>query len=143
HYTWGALLCLVGLEQYIDESPWAGLRFGALDPLSAGEFKGARWEGHSYDVSVGPDRTLLYQDSKLVFEADAGVVVRDYQVEPSGLSFNLHSSRATRVTMMEIHAGTLALEINGKNVGRLVVRGRQVSFDIPAGEHLVVLKTNP
>jgi hypothetical protein len=30
HYTWGALLCLVGLEQYIDENPWDGLRFGSL-----------------------------------------------------------------------------------------------------------------
>ena len=30
HYTWGALLCLVSLEQYIDVNPWEGLRFGAL-----------------------------------------------------------------------------------------------------------------
>lgn len=143
HYTWGALLCLVSLEQYIDENPWAGLRFGALDPPSAGEFKGVQWENHTYDVSVGPDRTLLDQDGKSVFEAGAGVVVREYQVEPSGLSFNLHSSRTVRVTTRGIHAGVSTLEIDGKNARSLAVRGGQVSFDVPAGEHLVVLRSNP
>ncbi|HXJ96324.1 MAG TPA: trehalase family glycosidase [Terriglobia bacterium] len=40
HYTWGALLCLVALDQYIDENPWDGLRFGALDPPQEGTFSG-------------------------------------------------------------------------------------------------------
>ena len=37
HYTWGALLCLIPTEQYIDETPWDGLRFGSLNPPEKGE----------------------------------------------------------------------------------------------------------
>jgi len=43
HYTWGTLLPLVALEQYADENPWDGLRFGALNPASDGEFRGVTW----------------------------------------------------------------------------------------------------
>ncbi len=39
HYTWGALLPLLALEQYVDVNPWEGLRFGALNPASDGEFR--------------------------------------------------------------------------------------------------------
>ncbi len=31
HYTWGALLCLAGLNQYIDQNPWDGLRFWSAE----------------------------------------------------------------------------------------------------------------
>jgi hypothetical protein len=47
HYTWGALLPLIATEEYIDENPWEGLRFGALNPASSGEFHGAVWENHT------------------------------------------------------------------------------------------------
>src|SRR5262249_13773320 len=49
HYTFGALLPLMGMEEYIDENPWEGLRFGALNPPSDGTFHGVQWDGHSYD----------------------------------------------------------------------------------------------
>ena len=39
HYTWGALLCLIPMEQYMDETPWDGLRFGALNPHDTGDCK--------------------------------------------------------------------------------------------------------
>ena len=70
HYTWGALLCLVAIEQYIDENPWEGLRFGALDPPADGEFYGALWANRRYDVAIGPHGTALRMDGKPRFEAD-------------------------------------------------------------------------
>ncbi len=44
HYTWGALLPQIALDQYADVNPWEGLRFGALSPASSGEFRGVAGE---------------------------------------------------------------------------------------------------
>ena len=98
----GALLCLVGLEQYIDLNPWDGLRFGALDPPASGEFRDVKWKGTPMTLVSARTKHCLTRTVNRYLKPTPRVVVRDYQVEPSGLSFNLHNSRATRVTAMEI-----------------------------------------
>jgi hypothetical protein len=136
HYTWGALLCLIPLEQYIDVNPWEGLRFGAIDPPATGEFYRAVWEQHSYDVTVGPERTALARDGIDRFQADAGVVVRNYKATESRVTFTLKAKRPVHVATMELGAGKLSLKIDGKAAGN--VRGR-ASFEVPAGEHNIEL----
>ncbi len=139
HYTWGALLCLIPLEQYIDVNPWEGLRFGALDPPEAGEFQRAVWEKHSYDVIVGPNRTALAREGKLRFEADAGVVVRNYQASESKLFFTLKTKRPVHAATLEFDAGDLKMKIDGQAAGVLHALHGRASFDVPAGEHSVEL----
>ena len=140
HYTWGALLCLAGLEQYIDVNPWDSLRFGALDPPATGEFHGVKWGGHVYDVSIGPTLTRLIRDGATRFQADSGVVVRDYTLEPSELSFTLHAGKRTRVTTEEFTSGSLLLKIDGQESGRIAVQDGKAEFSVPAGEHRVELQ---
>jgi hypothetical protein len=139
HYTWGALLCLVGLEQYIDQNPWEGLRFGALSPASSGEFRGSDWGGHTYDVTIGPDKTALRRDGSIRFQANAGVVVRHYQAGSSGVSFSVKSGKGVRITTAEFDSGELSPKIDNKPAGKLSVTRGAASFDVPAGEHTVEL----
>jgi len=139
HYTWGALLCLAGLNQYIDENPWDGLRFGALAPPSRGEFLAGAWGGHDYRVSIGPEKTSMARDGRIRLEATSGVVVRQYRVESSGLSFTLNSERGSRVAAAEFDSGDLRLMIDGKAAGRLSVQDGRAIFDLPPGEHAVEL----
>jgi hypothetical protein len=96
HYRRGALLCLVGLEQYIDVNSWQGLRFGALNPSSNGEFRGSSWGGHVYDVTIGHEKTTLARDGESRFEATGGVVVRQYEFEARGLSFTIKCEKGSR-----------------------------------------------
>jgi hypothetical protein len=139
HYTWGALLCLVGLEQYIDKNPWEGLRFGALSPAASGEFRGATWDGHTYDVAIGPERTALRRDGSIRFEATAGVVVRKYQAEASHLSFTVKGERSVRVTTAEFDFGVLSLKLDGQAAGKVSVDQGRATFSVPAGEHAIEL----
>jgi Trehalase len=139
HYTWGALLCLVALDQYIDENPWEGLRFGALNPSSEGTFRGAVWEDHKYDVTIGPRITALARDGKSRFEADAAVVVRDYVFEPSRLSFRLDTTRNAGVTTSEFQSGILNLNVDGHPAGEIRVRDDRATFEVPTGKHTVTL----
>jgi hypothetical protein len=112
HYTRGALLCLVARVQYIDENPWDGLRFGALNPPQEDTFRGAVWENHYYDITIGPRLTALARDGKR-FEANAGVVVRKYDVAPTRLSFTTDTTRRVKITTVEFDSGTLSLRVDG------------------------------
>lgn len=140
HYTWGALLCLAGLEQYLDANPWDNLRFGALNPPARGEFHGVKLEGHTYAVAIGPGITRLVRDGRTRFEANSGVVVRDYHPKPSELSFTIHAGKLTRVATGEFASGNLLLKIDGKPSGRIAVENGQAVFKVPAGEHRVELR---
>jgi hypothetical protein len=139
HYTWGALLVLMGTEEYIDKNPWEGLRFGVLNAPSAGTYRGVVWENHHYDVTVGPQKTALFRDGKLCFEANAGVVVRNYTPSSEGLSFTINTDRPTRVTTEEAAAGELHLTIDGRSAGVDNSASGHSAFDVPRGEHAVRL----
>ena len=134
-YTWGALLCLIPLEQYIDMNPWEGLRFGALDPPAQGEFHRAVWGHHTYDVTVGPRRTALERDGRERFSADAGVVVRNYMASETKLTFNINASRPVAVDTGEFETGEFHLQIDGRTAENLPVVQGHGRFLVPAGEH--------
>jgi hypothetical protein len=137
HYTWGALLCLIPLEQMLDMNPWSGLRFGVWNPPSDGDFRGASWKGHAYDVSVGPHKTVLLRDGQERFRADAGIVVRDYTVSNSGVSAQVNSERGFRWTTREFEEGMVTPKIDGQSQGKIKVAGGSVSFAVPRGEHAI------
>jgi hypothetical protein len=143
HYTWGTLLCLVALEQYIDQNPWEGLRFGASDAATAGEFRGAVWGNHTYDIAIGPGRTALKRDGRLRFEANGAVVVRQYEPKPSGLSFVLKSEHPVQVTTAEFESGEVNLRIDGKAARKVGMARGLGRFDVPSGEHMVELAKEP
>jgi hypothetical protein len=137
------LLCLVALEQYIDQNPWEGLRFGASGPTTAGEFRGVVWGNHTYDIAIGPGKTALKRDGKLRFEANGAVVVRQYEAKPSGLSFTLKGERPIQVTTAEFEFGEVSLRIDGKEAGKVGLTGSLGRFDVPSGEHRVELSKEP
>ena len=137
HYTWGALLCLVALEQFTDANPWDTLRFGALNPRSEGTFRGAVWQGHVYDITVGRNETTMARDGKPRFHADAGVVVRNYVVSPTGLSLRVKSDRDFHLAAGEFESGAVKADIDGRPVGQIRVVNGTATFTVPQGEHSV------
>ena len=137
HYTWGALLCLIAMEQFIDENPWDGLRFGALQPPREGQLLGVMWKGHRYDVTIGPALTSVKRDGQTRFDANAGVVVRNYSVTPDGLSFSIKTARTTRIDTMETKSGAVSLMVDGDPARHLPVRNGVVTFTVPAGSHSI------
>jgi hypothetical protein len=139
HYTWGALLCLIPMEQYLDENPWDGLRFGALNPKESGHLTNILWNRHRYDITIGPDRTIVERDGKVSLEANAGVVIRNYASGTSGLSFTIKATRSTNIIARDQGAGRPSLSIDGQFLKAIVVqRGGVVVFTVPPGNHRVV-----
>jgi hypothetical protein len=137
HYTWGALLCLIPMEQFIDENPWNGLRFGALQPSAEGQLLGVMWRKHQYDVTIGPNLTSVKRDGQLRFEANAGVVVRDYRFDDHGVSFSVKTLRTTQVRTMEEKARSISLKIDDRLTRHLGVQNGAIRFTLPPGNHKV------
>ncbi len=133
----------MALEQYIDQNPWEGLRFGALDPPTGGEFRGAIWENHSYDIAIGPGRTELKRDGRLRFEANGAVVVRQYEQRSSRLSFTIKGEQPVQVTTAEFDSGEVNLRIDGRAAGKVGMARGLGRFDVPGGEHIVELVKEP
>lgn len=137
HYTWGALLCLIAMEQFIDENPWDGLRFGALQPPRTGQLVGVAWKGHRYDVTIGPALTSLKRDGQTRFEANSGVVVRNYSVTPHSVSFSIKTAGTTQIKTFEAKSGAVSVAINGGSARHVAVQNDAVTFALPAGSHSI------
>jgi putative isomerase len=142
HYTWGALLSLIPMEQFIDENPWDGLRFGALQPTQEGRLRNVQWSGHHYDVTIGPDLTSIKRDGHIRFESNAGVIVRNYKLNSNGLSFSLKAARTVTVRTMEAETNSVSLVIDGKSSVPTVVQYGLVTFTLPAGSHKILERWN-
>jgi hypothetical protein len=125
------------MEQYIDETPWDGFRFGALNPPADGALSNISWNHHRYDIAIGPGRTALTRDHEVRFEASAGVIVRKYALSSTTLSFAVKSLHATNITTREVMSGTLSLKIDDQPAKTMTVQRGGVSFAVPTGDHLV------
>jgi hypothetical protein len=139
HYTWGALLCLVGLEQFMDANPWDGLRFGALNPGAEGRLERLTWQNHTYSVTTGPSKTEIARDGKVLLQANAGIVVRGYEKSPNRVSMRLKSERDFHLAISEFDTGPVKVLIDGKSVRQVKVIDGAASFEVLRGEHAVEL----
>jgi glycogen debranching enzyme len=76
HYTWGALMVLIAIEELIDANPWQGLRFGNLIPVEEAEIGRYRVGEFLYDVHLYDRGLEVQRDGKPLFSADAPVEIK-------------------------------------------------------------------
>jgi hypothetical protein len=76
HYTWGALMVLIAIEEFIDANPWHGLRFGNLEPVEAGGIERYPVGGALYDVSLSSGGLHVKRNGKALFATDVPVEIR-------------------------------------------------------------------
>jgi hypothetical protein len=88
-------------------------------------------------VTIGPALTSVRRDGQTRFDADAGVVVRNYSVTPASLSFSIKTTRTTRIETMETKSGTVSLVVDGGPARHLPVPNGVVTFTVPAGSHSI------
>jgi glycogen debranching enzyme len=68
HYTWGALLCLIGIEDLCDIEPNGKLRLNGASGVHI-EIKNFRLGGKTFDLRVEPNRAELRLNGHLFFDA--------------------------------------------------------------------------
>jgi hypothetical protein len=82
HYTWGALLALIAIEELVDVSPWHGLRFGNLEPAAEAGLRRYPVAGALYEVQLSGRGLTVSRNDQPLFATTQPVEIR--QVEFHG-----------------------------------------------------------
>jgi len=136
--SWGSLFALIALEEYLDFTPWEGFRFGMLRPEDKGELRQIAVQGRTYGVEVSPKRVRLTEDERVIFSADGGAVVRRFLYSENEVSFEIKVLRQREVEVRFLRRGKYQFLLDG--VPKEVFRGRSFRFDLPEGNHTVLLQ---
>jgi putative isomerase len=91
HYTWGALMVLIAVEEYIDANPWHGLRFGTLEPVEEGSIKRYPVQNSLYDVALSSKGMEVKRDGRMLFSTDASVEIRHVQFQNGAVTGEIRS----------------------------------------------------
>src|SRR5262249_23382065 len=128
HQTWGPLLALLGLEEFVDVTPWEGLRLGSLAPPPESTLRRLRRGGHEWEVTLDPSALHVKMDGRPLLRTNGPVVLRNVDVETGRLAARTNAAQPVTITM----AGDLAwtFEVDGA----LASAGR-AAVDLPAGRH--------
>jgi hypothetical protein len=97
HYTWGALMALIAIEELIDVSPWHGLRFGNLQPVEAASIERYDVAGSLYDVALSADGLEVKRDGRLLFAADAPVEIRRVEFVGEQAKYEIRARKPVRL----------------------------------------------
>jgi hypothetical protein len=97
HYTWGALMALVAIEELIDVNPWHGLRFGNLEPVAPASIRRYFVSGSHYDVTQSSEGLEVQKDGQLLFAVDAPVEIRHVVFEGNQVRFEVRANRPVKI----------------------------------------------
>jgi hypothetical protein len=128
---------LVALEEYLDFTPWEGFRFGMIAPEDSGTLSRVAIQGRHYEVGVSKKRTSLQEEGKDLVRADGGAVFRHFLYNEGEVSFEIKSLDDREVKIWFLKKGKYQLLIDTREVK--IFTGKSVAFDVPAGDHSVLI----
>ncbi len=135
YQSWGPLFALIGVEEFLDVTPWAGLTVGSLAPPGATTLRHIEALGRNWTVAMGPEGLRLDADGRTLLATDAPAVLRNLLVEEGSLSCRIHA--ATPLSLRAEHpAAPTRVEMDGEE---MPARARRVP--LPAGHHTLRIET--
>jgi len=134
----GPLFALIGLEEYIDFTPWEGFRFGMINPEDDGTLSRIAIQGRTYDVEVDTNEVLLREEGKEIFSVDGGAVIRHFLYSENEVSFEIKSPEKRKVEIRFLKRGRYQLLID--NQLKPLFKGRSYKFIVPEGDHSVLIQ---
>ena len=97
HYTWGALMALIALEEFIDVNPWHGLRFGTLEPVEAGAIERYPVARALYDVEMSGAGLHVKRDNRPLFTTDAPAEIRHVRFSRGRVDFEVRARQPVKI----------------------------------------------
>ncbi len=138
YQSWGPLFALMGVEEYLDFTPWEGFRFGMIEPEKGGTLERLDVQGRAYGVETGSGKVVLTEDEREIFSADTGLVVRHFLYDDNEVRFETKSIEKATIKVRFLKKGKYQLLVD--DVAKKVFSGSSVKFDVPDGDHAVVIQ---
>ena len=137
YQSWGPLLALIALEEYMDFNPWDGFRFGMIQPEKRGKLSRLFIQGRHYDIEVAPKRVRLREEGRVILEANMAAVFRRFLYSESEVAFDVKTLKKTEIRINFLSKGRYQIEVD--NQPAEIFEGRSTKFKIPEGEHNVLV----
>ena len=131
YQSWGPLFALIGVEEFLDVTPWAGLTVGSLAPPGDTTLRRLRALGKSWTVAMGPEGIRLDADGRTVLASNAPVVLRKVALEQDRLTFETHSIEPL-VLHLQHPAPVRQVDVDGAPAS-----GTGDGIELPPGFHTV------
>jgi neutral trehalase len=112
YQSWGPLFALIGLEEFIDVTPWDGVRIGSSHPPGSSTLERILVAGHEWTVRLAPDGLHASIDNRLHLSTTAPLVLCQIELLEDGLTAEAVVSEATQITVRR-NARLLRPEIDG------------------------------
>jgi hypothetical protein len=138
YQSWGPLFALIAVEEYLDFTPWEGFRFGILDPEEKGKLRRLAIQGRHYQVEVSASETKLIEEDKEIVRTDGGAVFRHFLYSENEVSFECKSLKPREVKIRFLKKGKYQMMLD--NQLKRIFRGDSLSFEVPDGEHSVLVQ---
>ncbi|MEJ2237655.1 MAG: trehalase family glycosidase [Gemmatimonadales bacterium] len=131
HQSWGPLFALIGIEEFIDVTPWEGLRIGSLTPPPKTSLENMVIRGTKYDVAISSGGIHVTVNGAETLRSDGPLVLRQAQLDSDVIVAETLSLEP--VTLAVLSGGeTVRVKCDGKATES---PARQVR--VPAGTHHV------
>jgi hypothetical protein len=138
YQSWGPLFALIALEEYLDFTPWEGFRFGMLEPERKGKLSRLSIQGRHYQVEVSSSRIKLIEEEKEIVRSNGGVVFRHFLYSENEVSFELKALESRKIKINFLKYGKYQFLLD--NQIKRIFEGDSLSFEVPEGEHTVLIQ---
>ncbi|MEK7834416.1 MAG: trehalase family glycosidase, partial [Acidobacteriota bacterium] len=134
------LLYLPAIEELLATDPWHGLTFGNQNATEEARIERVKIGGASFDVIIGPKRTVIRRDGKIEIEFEGPVKLRGYRSNDRALACVVETKAEVRVLIPGEESKKITASVDEKVLGSASL-GAAASFKIKEGSHkLLVVK---
>jgi len=97
YQSWGPLLALVGVEEFLDVTPWDGLRIGTPSPPGDTTLERILVRGRNWTVRLSTGGMKVEEGGRTLLIADQPVVLRHVEIDGSVLTAEVTSHADTTI----------------------------------------------
>ncbi len=131
--SWGPLMALIALEEYIDITPWEGFRFGVLQPEKKTEIKGVAIQGRQYNIRASSGEIRLEEDGREIIRSKGGAIFRRFLYNEQEVSFEAMVLTSRKIRVRFLIKGKYQFFLD--NQLKKVFEGDSTEIVVPEGRH--------
>jgi hypothetical protein len=119
YQSWGPLFTLILLEEFIDVSPFDGLRAGNLAASKANKIENLPLMGHTYSLEADNESLALSKDGKPLFRFTGKAVLRRLEISDGKIAFEANIlSDALDFYPTLFNGKSFNVQLDGKKAGK-------------------------
>ena len=133
--SWGPLLALMAVEEYLDFTPWEGFRFGMLEPEKKGTLSRISIQERHYDIKISSGEISLKEEGKEIIKTNGAAIFRHFLYSENEVSFDITTLKPREIKIRFLVDGKYQLSVDGQV--RRIFKGASVKFKVSENDRSV------